>query len=621
MPARTGWVTDAAGSINAERRRALDAELSEFEKRTGFEVAVVVVDTLEGKTIEDYSFELAKSWKVGKAGLDNGVVLLLAMREHKSRIETGKGVGHLLTDVESARILDGPVRARLRANDVAGAVAEGTHAIERELSDAPGSPAPPASGKAPRTFTAVLWLKLILLTGGGALLLALWVVVSRALEARAERRREAGRQREAIETALDQAGDPEKIRAEMLQDRASEIELAALQSLTSAVDSLRQLLASFEAAPQTTPLDRSAPLLSDLKHYREKLARLRARGHSLRTGDGAKALHDAREAQEQARALIARVSPALLVDEERELTTQSALLERAAMIDGTVEILATCWECRRKLRAVIDRIEGRLSALESQASSLADLDRRMREADRAAAEAAPLWQAFCQQFPGEKPGPAPAVALFDARSCQAKASSLAGKRSASEIEAFSKALDEADEAISESRKRAALAPKLTARRTESEKKARDTLSRVETKLALASNTALSPAGEAMLAQSRQLAAQGRAQLDLGDRGDMAAASSLLFEAETAADSAIKMLYVSPSSVSSSSSSGSSGSSGSSYDSGSGGSSGSSYDSSSSSSYDSGSSSSYDSGSSGSSYDSGSSGGGGDYGGGGSSSDW
>jgi uncharacterized protein len=151
FPERTGWVTDGAGVLTSGERQALHRELDAFEKQTGFEVAVVVVRSLEGKSVEDYSFELAKSWKVGKAGKDNGVVLLLAMAERKSRIETGKGVGHLLTDVESADILDRVLRPRMKAGKVADALAESTRAIQKELSGAtsPGaSPPRPASSPA-----------------------------------------------------------------------------------------------------------------------------------------------------------------------------------------------------------------------------------------------------------------------------------------------------------------------------------------------------------------------------------------------------------------------------------------------------------------------------------------
>ncbi|MCS6902277.1 MAG: TPM domain-containing protein, partial [Polyangiaceae bacterium] len=149
LPSRTGWVTDGAGVLTPEERGALHQELDAFEKQTGFEVAVVVVRSLEGKSVEDYSYELAKSWRVGKVGKDNGVILLLAMSERKSRIETGKGVGHLLTDVESADILDQVLRPRMKAGKVAEALTESTRAIQKELqgvvSASPGFPASPQS--------------------------------------------------------------------------------------------------------------------------------------------------------------------------------------------------------------------------------------------------------------------------------------------------------------------------------------------------------------------------------------------------------------------------------------------------------------------------------------------
>jgi uncharacterized protein len=116
QPARTGWVTDQAGALSPDQRARLAQQLNDYERSSSFEIAVVLVRSLDGKTIEDYSYDLAKAWKVGKAGKDNGVLLLIALDDRKMRIETGKGVGHLLTDLESADILDRTVRPRLREN-------------------------------------------------------------------------------------------------------------------------------------------------------------------------------------------------------------------------------------------------------------------------------------------------------------------------------------------------------------------------------------------------------------------------------------------------------------------------------------------------------------------------
>jgi uncharacterized protein len=180
QPARTGWVTDQAGALSPDQRARLAQQLHDYEQRTSFELAVVLVRSLDGKTIEDYSYDLARAWKVGKAGKDNGVLLLLALDDRKMRIETGKGVGHLLTDVESADILDRTVRPRLRENNVDLAVREGVSAIQRELGTAAQAP-PPTRTTTSKSEGLGFLLLLVFVALQGALVFLLMKVLKRLL--------------------------------------------------------------------------------------------------------------------------------------------------------------------------------------------------------------------------------------------------------------------------------------------------------------------------------------------------------------------------------------------------------------------------------------------------------
>jgi uncharacterized protein len=104
-PPAQGWVTDQAGALSAEDRLFLSARLQRFSQETGNQVVVFIPATLGDEPIEDVGYGVLNGWHVGEKGKDNGVVLLWAPKERRVRIETGKGVGGDLTDVQTFRII------------------------------------------------------------------------------------------------------------------------------------------------------------------------------------------------------------------------------------------------------------------------------------------------------------------------------------------------------------------------------------------------------------------------------------------------------------------------------------------------------------------------------------
>ena len=101
FPAFTAPVVDAVGVVPADVEQRVDAELNDYQARTGNQVAVAVVKTTGSTSIEDYSIDLARSWAVGRKGEDNGVLVLIAYNDHKLRIEVGRGLEGTLTFTES----------------------------------------------------------------------------------------------------------------------------------------------------------------------------------------------------------------------------------------------------------------------------------------------------------------------------------------------------------------------------------------------------------------------------------------------------------------------------------------------------------------------------------------
>lgn len=146
VPTPNGYVTDTSGKLTSAQVQQLNAKLTEYNHRTKNEVAVVMVPSLEGAVLSDATNEVFQAFKIGKAGLDNGVLLFIAVNDHKMRLETGKGIEGEITDVESHTILTsmGP---SFRANDFNGGINSAIDQIETKLDSRIGQKVDPGQGQ------------------------------------------------------------------------------------------------------------------------------------------------------------------------------------------------------------------------------------------------------------------------------------------------------------------------------------------------------------------------------------------------------------------------------------------------------------------------------------------
>lgn len=105
-PKPQGYVSDYAGIISAEYEGYLERLALEIEEKVGIQVAVVSVKSLEGESVEGYAVALFEDWGIGKKGKDDGLLLLVAPKERKVRIETGYGLEGFLPDSLCGMIID-----------------------------------------------------------------------------------------------------------------------------------------------------------------------------------------------------------------------------------------------------------------------------------------------------------------------------------------------------------------------------------------------------------------------------------------------------------------------------------------------------------------------------------
>lgn len=129
VPPLTGRVVDLARVLPADVAASLANDLAAHETKTSNQVAVLILPSLEGEPIESFSHRVGTTWKLGHKGSDNGVLLLVALRERKVRIEVGYGLEGTLTDLRSAHIIRNEIVPHFRAGDLPGGIVAGVQAI------------------------------------------------------------------------------------------------------------------------------------------------------------------------------------------------------------------------------------------------------------------------------------------------------------------------------------------------------------------------------------------------------------------------------------------------------------------------------------------------------------
>ncbi|MDP2645928.1 MAG: TPM domain-containing protein [Desulfobacterales bacterium] len=115
IPGYTGYVNDTAGMISARARQKIERVLQSFDVSDSTQIAVLTIGSLEGDALEDFSIRTVEQWKIGQKGKDNGVLLLVVQKERKVRIEVGRGLEGVLTDLMAGRIIDGVINPRFKA--------------------------------------------------------------------------------------------------------------------------------------------------------------------------------------------------------------------------------------------------------------------------------------------------------------------------------------------------------------------------------------------------------------------------------------------------------------------------------------------------------------------------
>ena len=125
VPPFTALVIDQTGTLSPAEQSALETRLTALQKRKGSQIAVLLVPTTSPEAIEQYSLRVVEDWKLGRKGVDDGVLVLVAKDDRAVRIEVGYGLEGAIPDATGKRVSDEFIVPRFRAGDYPGGLSAG----------------------------------------------------------------------------------------------------------------------------------------------------------------------------------------------------------------------------------------------------------------------------------------------------------------------------------------------------------------------------------------------------------------------------------------------------------------------------------------------------------------
>jgi uncharacterized protein len=142
VPALTHRITDQTSTLDAGQQQALESKLAAFETRKGSQIAVLILSTTQPETIDQFGIRVVDAWKLGRKGVDDGVLLLIAKDDHKLRIEVGYGLEGALNDATAKRIVSETISPYFKRKDFYAGIDAGLDAIIKVID---GEALPPPS--------------------------------------------------------------------------------------------------------------------------------------------------------------------------------------------------------------------------------------------------------------------------------------------------------------------------------------------------------------------------------------------------------------------------------------------------------------------------------------------
>ena len=180
VPPLKARVTDLTGTLTSAQLATLEAELRAFEQRKGSQLALLMLPSTQPETIEQYSIRVAERWKIGRARVDDGVILVIAKKDQRLRLEVGYGLEGAIPDVVAKRVIREVIAPHFLANDFFGGISDGARTLMK-LIDGEKLPPParsPAStagaGNGADDYQSILAVLLVVAVVAGGILKAIF---------------------------------------------------------------------------------------------------------------------------------------------------------------------------------------------------------------------------------------------------------------------------------------------------------------------------------------------------------------------------------------------------------------------------------------------------------------
>ena len=159
-PAPQRWLTDTAGLLSAQAAAEIDARLQAYEQSSKHQLLVYIGTTTGVVPIEDWAALAFKDWKVGRQGLDDGLVLFIMAEDRRVRIEVGYGLEGLVTDALAGRIINDVLVPGLQKGDPDNAVSQ---AVESLITVISGTSAAAGQETEPQAPAKLTWMQKIII--------------------------------------------------------------------------------------------------------------------------------------------------------------------------------------------------------------------------------------------------------------------------------------------------------------------------------------------------------------------------------------------------------------------------------------------------------------------------
>lgn len=173
VPQLAKRVTDLTATLDAQQIQALEARLAAFETQKGAQIAVLIIPTTQPETIEQFGIRVVDVWKLGRKGVDDGALLLVAKDDHTLRIEVGYGLEGALNDATAHRIVDEIIVPQFKDGGFYQGIDAGVAAMMQVINGEPLPPPKRASAAGKQDLQSLMFAGFVIVVAVGGMLRAL----------------------------------------------------------------------------------------------------------------------------------------------------------------------------------------------------------------------------------------------------------------------------------------------------------------------------------------------------------------------------------------------------------------------------------------------------------------